>query len=111
MAAALWARGATRRLLAALQGQSLRLAAVPPPLAPWLYTSAEAYELANRKQMGTNFVQLQKADVKNSCRTIRCPPPPLAVLRTDGAAGPAPYGDSLFALHSKGSPQRFWRSY
>nr|XP_008012677.2 pterin-4-alpha-carbinolamine dehydratase 2 isoform X2 [Chlorocebus sabaeus] len=28
MAAALWARGATRRLLAALQGQSLRLAAV-----------------------------------------------------------------------------------
>ncbi|XP_072866778.1 pterin-4-alpha-carbinolamine dehydratase 2 isoform X3 [Chlorocebus sabaeus] len=28
MAVALWARGATRRLLAALQGQSLRLAAV-----------------------------------------------------------------------------------
>nr|XP_005557871.1 PREDICTED: pterin-4-alpha-carbinolamine dehydratase 2 isoform X2 [Macaca fascicularis] len=28
MAAALWAQGATRRLLAALQGQSLRLAAV-----------------------------------------------------------------------------------
>ncbi|XP_025243935.1 pterin-4-alpha-carbinolamine dehydratase 2 [Theropithecus gelada] len=28
MAAALWARGATRRLLAALQGQSLRLAAM-----------------------------------------------------------------------------------